>query len=311
MRKISLFSAAVLAPLSTAVWAGSAGEQQALDFLSRNILSIAEDELIGAFDGTLPRRFQSFEVEVISLDPGKPQYSVTTVMSVYDNPRDGLAAFFQGRYSTQSNRDTINLGFGQRLLLRENTVIVGANAFYDYEFNAAHSRMGLGGELLTGVGDVRVNGYWALSGDRFRNDGSMETALDGYDAELAVPLPYLPTTRVHAKTFKWYGVYGHHDLKGQSYSLRSELPWGIIVEVGTTDYNSLRDQRFFSLSFNLLEFNKPGDSNRDLFVSPEMFAFRDVSDRRFEKVRRENRIIKQVARPAGGGGTIVVVFEGV
>ena len=114
-------------------------------------------------------------------------FTIFTVQPLYDNPEAGRATFFQGSIIATDDDDTLNLGLGQRWILNDGKVIAGLNLFYDNEWDAGHERMSVGGEVLTSVGDFRVNSYTALS-DTETVNGAEETALDGMDMELAVPL---------------------------------------------------------------------------------------------------------------------------
>ncbi len=296
--------------MSSVVYADSALKNNGIGILQDNLKNMAAEEITGEINKSLAGQLQSIELEATGFENGKPQYSITTVLPLLDDQQDGYATFFQGRYGVQDGRDTMNLGLGQRFILNHGTVIAGLNAFYDYEFGMEHKRVGVGGEILTSVGDLRLNNYWAISGDRFADDGSMETALNGYDAEIGVPLPYLPTTRVYAKTFKWFGVYGAGDLKGETYSVKADLPWGFAIEGGRTSYQAYKDDRnFITLTFNVLDLDPSRGSSKGPYISQEMFPFTDVTQRRFEKVRRENNIVKQISRKSLG--TTVIVFEGV
>ena len=182
-------------------------------------------------------------------------------------------------------------------MLNDGKVVAGLNLFYDNEWDAGHERMGVGGEVLTSVGDFRVNSYTALS-DTETVNGAEETALDGMDMELAVPLPYLPNTRVHAKSFKWDGENGANDLEGDTISLRSALPMGLELEAGSTSYdnNAANDTDFVSLSFNVARFHQQQYVQQPVLVSDKAYALAVITERRFEKVRRSNQIVKQVRK---------------
>ena len=170
--------------------------------------------------------------------------------------------------------------------------MAGLNVFYDNEWDAGHERASLGFELLSTVGDFRYNHYIALSDQENVSDVE-EQALDGFDTELSVPLPYLPTTRLRAKSFAWEGENGADDLEGSTISLSADLPKGFQLEVGTTSYDGdvLADQDFIYLSFNLARYKQKEPSHH--FVSKQAYGLQDVSHRRFEKVRRSERIVKQ------------------
>jgi adhesin/invasin len=203
--------------------------------------------------------------------------------------------FFQGSIIALDDNETLNLGLGQRWLLNDNKMIVGLNAFYDNEWDVGHERMSIGGELLTSVGDIRVNSYKALTNGKTNDDGNEEKALDGMDMELALPLPYLPSTRIHAKAFEWEGEDGASDLEGDTISLRTALPYGFELEAGTTSYDNSakQDADFVSLTFNVARFHNQQHVEQPKLVADTAYQLTDVTERRFEKVRRQNIIVKQ------------------
>ena len=178
--------------------ADASDEQKAKAFFKNNLQQSAEDYVTSRIEQSLSERFRNIEIEITDIDGDDTRFSIFTVQPLYDNTELGRATFFQGSIIAADDDDTINLGLGQRWILNDGKVIAGLNLFYDNEWDAGHERMSVGGEVLTSVGDLRANSYTALSNTKTVN-GAKETALDGMDMELALPLPYLPNTRVHAK----------------------------------------------------------------------------------------------------------------
>jgi hypothetical protein len=258
----------------------------------------------------LSDRFRNIEIDITDLDGDDTKYSIFTLQPLYDNLAAGRSTFFQGSIIATDADDTINLGLGQRWILNDGKMIAGLNLFYDKEWDAGHERMSVGGEVLTSVGDFRVNSYTALS-DTETVNGLEEAALDGIDMELAVPLPYLQNTRVHAKSFKWEGENGANDLEGDTISLRSALPMGFELEAGSTSYdnNAANDADFVSLSFNVARFHQQQYVQQPVLVSDKAYALIDITERRFEKVRRSNQIVKQVLSD-GDRQDFTMVFKG-
>lgn len=252
---------------------------------------------------SLSERFRNVEIDIADIDGEDTKFSIFTVQPLYDNPAAGRATFFQGSIIAMDDADTLNLGLGQRWILNDGKLIAGLNLFYDNEWDAGHERMSVGGEVLTSVADFRVNSYTALSDTKTVN-GAEETALDGMDMEMALPLPYLPNTRIHAKRFKWEGENGGNDIEGDTLSLRSALPLGFTLEAGTTSYdnNAANDADFVSLSFNVARFHQQQYVEQPQLISNKAYALVDITERRFEKVRRSNQIVKQVRN----AGTVVV-----
>jgi adhesin/invasin len=70
-------------------------------------------------------------------------------------------------------------------------------------------------------------------------------------------------------------------------------------EVGFKDYgnNSYEDQWFFNLTFNLSKIN-PNAS----LVSDEAFERVSIKDKKYDKVRRENLIVKSKSFSVKAGG---------
>lgn len=316
MIKYMVYGVSGLALISASALAQSArsDEEKAKAFFKKNLEQSAENYISGHIEQSLSERLGNIEIDITDLDGDDTKFTIFTVQPLYDNPQAGRATFVQGGIIVLDDADTFNLGLGQRWILSDGKMIAGLNLFYDNEWDAGHERMSIGGEVLTSVGDFRVNSYTALS-DTESVNGLQETALDGMDMELALPLPYLPNTRVHAKSFKWEGENGANDLEGDTISLRSALPMGFEVEAGSTSYdNSAKeDADFVSLSFNVAHFYRQKYVQQPVLVSSQAFALTDITDRRFEKVRRNNQIVKQVQAVLSGnagGEPIQLTFKG-
>ena len=100
------------------------------------------------------------EISITGAEQLKPQYEILTVQPLRDDGEN--ITFFQGSLLRwDGDRDTINLGLGQRKLLLNKNILVGLNAFYDHEFTIDHSRLGLGGDFLTSFGEFRINNYYS------------------------------------------------------------------------------------------------------------------------------------------------------
>ncbi len=249
----------------------------------------------------------NLEVTITGMEDGKPSYRLLKVQPLMDDEENGAAAFVQASISRADGRNTGNIGLAYRKLVNNNTVILGLNGFYDNEWTYDHERASTGLEVLSSVGDVRVNRYWALSDlERGKND-ALERALDGFDVELAVPVPYLPRTKMHVKSFKYEGNGSTLELEGDTFSVRSDLPFGFTLEAGSTSYDANRpDQDYVSLSLNM-SLGKTAGTGDDsgAFVINQPYQLAPIKERRFEKVRRSNTITKEV------GGALIVTVIGV
>lgn len=295
MRKNYLLIATSIAGLSISFAAQSNDQDKAEEFFKNNMRQSGEDYVSSKIEQSIEDRVRNIEIEITDLDGDDTRYSIFTVQPLYENLSAGRVTFFQGSIVALDDNETLNLGLGQRWLLNDNKIIVGLNAFYDNEWDVGHERMSIGGELLTSVGDIRVNSYKALTNAKTNDDGNEEKALDGIDMELALPLPYLPSTRIHAKTFEWEGEDGANDLEGDTISLRTALPFGFELEAGTTSYDNSykQDADFVSLTFNVARFHNQQYVEQPELISDQAYQLTDIAERRFEKVRRSNTIVKQ------------------
>ena len=289
--------------LTTICIIGISYAEEISDKLVSKVTIVAEEKLELAINDMI----NNVEVNLSGFNEGKPKYGLKTIVPIYD--QDGRVLFFQGSFSTQADIETLNLGFGQRHLLKNNTILIGANAFYDLDLENDHERWSLGADLLTSVGDIHANFYEAITDFKFDKNGNKEFTLGGFDIALGFPVPYLPHSKLYAEAFSWNGINSSSDLEGQTYSLKNDFPYGLTVELGKTSYDKMnQDQEFITLSINFLEWNKPHKPFKyeiASMISTEPFSmeFKDVSERRFEKVKRENKIKKQTNRT----GTVKIV----
>ena len=308
MRKLGLSAVSAVVVLSWSFAAQGDDHAKAEAFFKNNMKRSAENRVSSRIEQSIENRFRNLEVEITDLDGDDTRYSIFTVQPLYDNVAAGRSSFFQGSIIALDDNETLNLGLGQRWMLNDNKIIAGLNIFYDNEWDVGHERMSIGGELLTSVGDIRVNSYKALTNAKTNDDGNEEKALDGMDMELAVPLPYLPSTRVHAKAFEWEGEDGARDLKGDTISLRTALPYGFELEAGTKlyDNSAKQDADFVTLSFNIARFHNQQYVAQPTLVSDKAYQLTDVTERRFEKVRRQNIIVKQLSSSGASQGAIII-----
>ena len=252
-----------------------------------------KNKFFSSIESFLDGKFENTDISIKSTEETKPEISIETFKPLNED-ENGLS-FFQGSlFAHDGSRETINLGFGKRIFSDDNSIIYGLNAFYDYEFDYDHSRASLGGEIKSSFLELNHNQYFSNSDSRTGKNGNAEEVLDGYDLELGLQVPYIPSAKIYTKTFE-YDANGSNDFEGMEYSTKLEVPnSGIIVEAGHTDYDNHNDEWFFKLNFSLNKINKDIS-----FISDEMFEKSDVADQKYDKVRRDNIMVK-----SGSGFTV-------
>ena len=224
-------------------------------------------------------------------DNDKPTLSI---MSVYGlNETKNWFIFNQSSLVNYNDGNTINLGFGARHINDKETLILGVNAFYDYEFDSGHRRSSLGIEALTSLVELRANSYSAQSGTITYN-GINETALGGYDYNLKAQLPYSYSSNIYIKRTKW--------LDNIDYS-SSIKEWGIEVEpvsnvkitLGSQQQN-MADSKFVGTITYSMPFGQADTSAKQKHSGNWSTSLESVRDKLYKPVQRENRIAKKAIK---------------
>ena len=247
-----------------------------------------KNKFVSSFESFLNENFENTDFTIKSIENNKPEIGILTLKPLIDTDK-GLT-FFQGSFFTHDgDRETLNLGFGRRIFSNDDSVMFGLNAFYDHELGYDHQRTSLGAEIRSSILELNSNHYFALSNSRTVKDNVKEEVADGYDIEIGAHIPYVPTAKFFTKYFE-YDVPGGSDYEGLEYSSKIGVPnSGIDFEIGFKDYanNGSEDEWFFNLTFSLNRIN--ADRN---FIINEAFERVSMKDKKYEKVRRENLILK-------------------
>jgi len=298
--KKSIYSSIIIFLLSSQLaaedikQAATAKISSELNSLKNNYINNAITSLENLIIETIPNT----EISITGAEELKPQWEVLTVQPLRDDGEN--ITFFQGSLLRwDGDRDTINLGIGQRKFLLDKTVMLGANAFYDHEFQIDHSRTGLGLEMITSVGEARTNRYFANSNSRKNNNRSNaeEVALDGYDYEIGTHAPYIPDWKFFIKYFSWDKPNTNVDIEGYTYSTEFMTPFGLKLVAGLNKYDNSKDeQAFFSLVFS----SSKTDKNKKI-IQAKAYDLKSVEDQKLTKVRRQNKIINSSFSIKAGG----------
>ena len=230
--------------------------------------------------------------DVLGLDSGTKAKS--EVMAVYGlHETSNLFLFNQTSIVNFDSRRTFNIGLGARHITDDETLIIGANAFYDYESKSGHKRSSLGFELLTAMLEFRANTYNAISGTIAYN-GINETALDGRDMKLTANLPYLYSSNVYYSSGKWKDGLGY-ETKTKEFGINAEVLPNLFVNVAQQKKDSTKAETVASISYSIPLGNAAKtkrvmqDGNWDSRMKP-------IRERLYKPVQRENRIMKKAIK---------------
>jgi len=258
--------------------------------LANSKLNLLEDEILSE-TGFTHLEF-SLGSDIFGLDSGTKTKS--EVMAVYGlHETNNLFLFNQTSIVNFDSRRTFNIGLGARHITDDETLILGANAFYDYESKSGHKRSSLGFELLTAMLEFRANTYNAISGTIAYN-GINETALDGRDMKLTANLPYLYSSNVYYSSGKWKDGLGY-ETKTKEFGITAEVLPNLFVNVAQQKKDSTKAKTVASISYSIPIGNAAKtkrvmqDGNWDSRMKP-------IREKLYKPVQRENRIMKKAIK---------------
>ena len=238
---------------------------------------------------SLGQLFPTSEVSLSSGTTNEVTGSILVIKPLSDINDNENILFTQGSlFLSDESRETLNLGIGKRKLVNDDTLLIGANLFYDHELDYDHQRASVGIEAISSVGSFRLNQYYGLSGWTAGLDNVQEKALNGQDIEVGAPLPYLPWTNLYYRSFNWEGASGATDLEGDEISLEAKFS-NFNVEVGKRSNDGVtEDEEFLKITYTCCN-----NSNSEIGISETAYNLTSVADQKFAKVRRQNLIVKQ------------------
>ena len=214
----------------------------------------------------------------------KPTFSI---MSVNEITKIASGTIFnQTSINTHDGDETINLGFGIRKLLNNNTLLLGANTFYDHQLTESHERVGMGAEAITSIFDLRGNYYNALSARRTNSEGTIERALDGWDLRGDYHLPIDQDVNLFVSAFEFENPedISSYKEKGNKFGADAQLG-NFAIEAGYMNDNQDNDAWFGSIKY-VVNFGEENQSN----TPKNSKTLTDVSDKLYQPVKRENKI---------------------
>tara|TARA_B100001093_G_scaffold485849_1_gene520633 strand:- start:85 stop:942 length:858 start_codon:yes stop_codon:yes gene_type:complete len=253
-----------------------------------------KNKSLNKLESALNKNLDNTEVTITSTERNKPNFEILTVQPLAE--QEDNITFFQGSViASDGDRETVNLGLGHRIFLNNDLTMIGINSFYDHELDYDHKRTSLGAELRTSAYEFNTNAYFAASNERTGKNNVQEESLDGYDFEVGGHLPYIPNWKIFAKHFD-FEVPNGNDFEGLEYSTEIYVPGtGIRITTGVKDYDNHKDNWFFKFSLNLGTVN-----SNEKFVRDSAYQLTSMKDKKLDKVRRENLIIKK----KGSGFTV-------
>ena len=285
------------------IFSSSIAYSETKNLIKKNITK-KTDQKIKKFSGLASERISNFTLEnfknVKYLDFGiqvqKELKPTINIMSVTELKKTESGTIFnQTSLNTHDDDETINIGFGARKLMNDNKFIFGSNIFYDHQINEGHQRIGLGGEAISSIFDLRGNFYNAISNRKINEEGNQERALDGWDIQAdyhvqnkirLTPMLELYDINLFMNAFEFKNPEhgSDHRERGNKFGANTKAGnW--FFEAGYLDDNQARDAYFSNIRY-IVKLGEEKNSSKNL----NSLTFADVSDKLYQPVKRENKI---------------------
>ena len=205
-------------------------------------------------------------------------------------PHSNGLVFGQDSFLHHDGYYTFNTGLGYRKTIRDGSMIIGANVFYDHALDYHHNRMSFGAELLTPAYDLYLNRYMALSNRSNSGHATAETPMSGYDFGISVPLPHNPKVNIHMDHGRWNGDnFGALNLKHETrtrYAIDYQ-PDAVKYEIGTVQFKNQKNDVYLNVSFDIVSLMKNHSENASLEPN-QPAAQQSIRDKMNQAVVRHN-----------------------
>ena len=213
-------------------------------------------------------------------------------------PSDNSNLFTQFSLHTQeinSDKRIIgNLGLGYRFLNSDQSMMFGANTFYDQDLEENHKRVGLGFEAKAAMLDFNYNLYQKAT-NQLVISGTNEQVLSGQEYNITSQIPDMPWSTFNFQGYRMENEKTTQDVKGNIYSLEMalnpSLQFDILKDVSSVD--GQEDEWEYMLTFT----HPPRENKSTLadgLTSNEAFVKKDMQASLKDKVRRNNNLAVEI-----------------
>ena len=182
-----------------------------------------------------------------------------------------------------------NLGLGYRFLNDDNSLMIGANVFYDRDFEHDHERGSIGFEAKGGNLEINYNLYEDISLQQVANKRK-EQSLGGYDFNVSSQVPFMPWARLNYTSYEWDKDLASTNTKGEKYSSEFNLTPSLVFEYEYDESGNSGDD----ITSGKFTFVYPPRNNKPTIASgfsSQAFTYSNVSDKLNDKVKRKNKLV--------------------
>jgi len=224
------------------------------------------------------------------------QYSILGVRDIVSKENSNLFTQFSVHNQDINNDQRIigNLGLGYRFLNSDQSMMFGANTFYDQDLLEEHKRLGAGLEAKAAMLDFNFNLYQKITNQKIVS-GTAEQILSGQVYNISSQIPYLPWTTFNYQGYRWENEKSNQDNKGNIYSLEMALSPSLqfTAEQDVSSVDGQDDVNNYKLTF----IHPPRNNQPSLLdgaIAQEAFVKKNMQAALKDKVRRNNNLAVEI-----------------
>ena len=224
------------------------------------------------------------------------QYSILGVRDIVSKENSNLFTQFSVHNQDINNDQRIigNLGLGYRFLNSDQSMMFGANTFYDQDLLEEHKRLGAGLEAKAAMLDFNFNLYQKITNQKIVS-GTAEQILSGQVYNISSQIPYLPWTTFNYQGYRWENEKSNQDNKGNIYSLEMALSPSLQFDIDK-DVSSVDGQDHVN-NYKLTFIHPPRNNQPSLLdgaIAQEAFVKKNMQAALKDKVRRNNNLAVEI-----------------
>ena len=224
------------------------------------------------------------------------QFSILGVRDILSKENSNM--FTQFSLHTQEINDDQriigNLGLGYRVLNSDQSMMFGANTFYDQDLSEAHKRLGAGLEAKAAMLDFNYNLYQKATNQKIIS-GTGEQVLSGQEYNISSQIPFMPWATFNYQGYRFENEKAAQDSKGNIRSLEMVLSPSVqfTVDQDVSSVDGQDDVNNYKLTFiHPPKNNQP--SLLDGAIAQEAFVKKDMQEALKDKVRRNNNLAVEI-----------------
>ena len=224
------------------------------------------------------------------------QFSILGVRDIVSKKSSNLFTQFSLHNQDINDDQRIigNLGVGYRFLNSDQSMMFGANTFYDQDLSEGHKRLGAGLEAKAAMLDFNYNLYQKATNMKVVS-GNKEQTLSGQEYNISSQIPYMSWATFNYQGYRWENEKSNQDNKGNIRSLEMVLSPSLQF-TAAQDVSSVDGQDDVN-NYKLTFIHPPRNNQASLLdgaIAQEAFVKKDMQAALKDKVRRNNNLAVEI-----------------